>query len=238
MAKIWNPFWIEAIQTEFVPQINATVDVLEERLLANISEEDIEAESERLSDERWEESMSMPGTGDEDPGDFVDKAVSAGVSHYGLMIGIRQGIINLFAVALYHAFDQQTILFHRKNVLHPNEENNPELLRMSVFHCRLKKYGIDKKKLSSWAKIDELRLVANTVKHADGHSSRELREIRPDMFENPLLSSSTRLRCQVAQPVFQPLVGDGLYVSVQDIRNYRNRVVRFWEELVDYLKCG
>ncbi len=68
--------------------------------------------------------MSAPATGDEDPADFAEAAEQAGVSHYLLLDGIRQGMLNLFAAALYHSFEQQVMRFHRKQVLHPGEEND------------------------------------------------------------------------------------------------------------------
>ena len=153
MKKQWNPFWIDAIQTEFIPQINYIVDVLKERLLPNIRPVDIEAEAEKISDEKWEQFMSLPGTGDEDPADFSDKAQTAGISHYGLMYGLRQGMLNLFAAALYHCFEQQVMWFHRKNVLNIEEENDDKLFKLNVFRCRMRTYGIILEDFASWPKI-------------------------------------------------------------------------------------
>ena len=101
MTKVWDPFWISAFQTEFVPQLNAIVDALEKRLLPNLEEKKIELESNRITEEDWERFMSMPATGNEDPADFADRAQNAGIAHYTLMYGIRQGMFNLFAAALY-----------------------------------------------------------------------------------------------------------------------------------------
>lgn len=151
MARQWDPFWIEAIQTQFIPQINTIVDVLKKRLLPNIRPEDIEAEAEKISDQKWEQFMSMPGTGYEDPADFADKAQTAGISHYGLMYGIRQGLLNSF-------------------------------------------------------------------------------------FENPLLSDTRLFSGLSAMPIYQPLIGDGLYVSLNDIEKYRDNLVRFWHEFADSLQ--
>src|SRR5262245_19466365 len=36
--------------------------------------------------------------------------------------------------------------------------------------------------LAAWSTLDELRLVANTVKHANGHKCAELKSRRPDQF--------------------------------------------------------
>ena len=63
MAKVWDHFWTRLFLTEFAPQINAIVDVLEKRLLPNF--EGIEEESERIAKEAEERFMSMPGTGEE-----------------------------------------------------------------------------------------------------------------------------------------------------------------------------
>ena len=236
MTTIWDPFWISILQTEFVPQLNAIVNALEKRLLPNLEEKKIEAESDRIVEEDWERFMSMPATGNEDPSYFADRAENAGIAHYTLMYGIRQGMLNWFVAALYHAFDQQVMFFHRKNVLHLCEENDPNKFKWPVFQSRLKKYGIDIKNFASWSKIDELRLVANTVKHAEGNSSYKLREIRPDLFINPLFSQNP-FPLQGFDSVFQPLVGDDLYVSLQDIKDYCDHLVQFWKELVDVMQC-
>ena len=112
----------------------------------------IEEEAEKISDEKWEQFMSMLGTGDEDPADFADKAQTAGISHYGLMYGIRQGLLNSFAAVLYHAFEQKAMYFHRKNVLKIDEENDPKKIKISVFQERLKKLGV---KIEDFASLAE-----------------------------------------------------------------------------------
>ena len=89
MTKVWDPFWISALQTEFVPQLNAIVQVLEKRLLPNLEKEKIGEEADSIAEEDWERFMSMPATGNEDPADFADRAQNAGIAHYTLMYGIR-----------------------------------------------------------------------------------------------------------------------------------------------------
>lgn len=154
---------------------------------------------------------------------------------YGLMIGIRQGIINLIAAVLYHAFEQQGMFFHRKNVLNYNEENDPKLFTIPKFKRRLQHLGIKIDDLASWQKIEELRLVANTVKHAEGGSSHKLRDIRSDLFKDPNMSD---ISMYSAPPIFQPLFGDGLYLSLMEIEDYRDHLVRFWQVLANEMQPG
>lgn len=237
MAKVWDPFWIRAIQNEFVPQINALVDVLKERLLPTIDDNVIEAEANEITDREFERSISMPGTGDEDAADLAEMAEKAGISHFSLMHGIRQGMLNLFAASLYHTFEQQVMYFHRKNVLRKEEEDDERLFKMRVFRERLVEFGIELNHLPAWVTLDgELRLLSNAVKHADGCSARKLRQRRPELFRYPHQLHSISIPNAPPLPVFQPFVGDGLYVSLQDVEYYGDHVVQFWQELADQLR--
>lgn len=232
-ALVFNHhFWCSYFRREFVPQLQAIVEVLEKRTLPAFS--GIEQEAERVSAEAWDAFMSALGTGDEDPSEFAEATEQAAVSHYMLLDGIRQGMVNLFAAALYHAFEQQVMLFLRREVLDPREENNPKLFHLFEFQKRLKVRGLDVTSLASWGKVDELRLVANTVKHAEGESAQKLHELRPDMFERPQIAGIAF--ASRTPRVFQPLVGEDLYVSLDDVREYRDSVVNFWQELSDAME--
>ncbi len=196
----------------------------------------IEEEARAISEETWEAFMSAPGTGDEDPSDFAEAAEEAGISHYMLIDGIRQGMINLFAAALYHIFEQQVMLFLRKQVLDLHDENNPKLFQISEFQKRLKALAIDIKMFSSWARVDELRLVSNTVKHAEGKSAKELHQLRPDLFEHPKTIGLGLSFGKIVPRVFLPLVGEDLYVAITDVQQYRDALIDFWKELGDAMK--
>jgi len=230
-----NPdYWTRFFQREFAPQLRGIVDVLEKRLMPAF--EGIESEAEAVSQERWDSDMSAPGTGYEDPADFAEVAEQAGESHYLLLDGIRQGMVNLFAAALYHVFEQHVMFFMRKQLLHPSEDNDLRLLRLSEFEERLKTVGVDIRSFSSWPQIDELRLVANTVKHAEGKSARELQVLRPDLLEDPQVSTPGLSDLSTAFPVSLPLLGEDLYVQLADVRRYRDALLRFWHELADALR--
>lgn len=225
------PFWARVFKREFSPQLSAIVEALEKRTLPAF--DGIEKEAESVADKAWEGFMSSAATGDEDPADLAEASQEAGISHYVLLAGIRQGMINLFAAALYHAFEQQVMRFHRKQVLYPREENDPKLFNVPEFQNRLKGLGIDITRFSSWPKINELRLVAHAVKHAEGDSSQRLHRQRPDLFENPEMKKLGLSSGKLHPRVFFPLVGEDLYVSLADIKRYRDALVKFWKELAD-----
>lgn len=230
-----HTFWAYYFRQEFVPQLQALVDVLEKRLLPAFA--NIEEEAEKASQEAWEASMSAPATGYEDPADFAEDAQQAGVSRYILLDGIRQGMVNLFAAALYHAFEQQVMVFLRREVLALGEEDDAELFKLGELQKRLKAAGVDVAALSSWPTIDELRLVANTVKHAEGDSARKLHQLRPELFEHPQAGLGPAFRSATPR-VFQPLVGEDLYVSLRDVQRYRDAVIQFWTQLSESMETA
>lgn len=200
---------------EYIAQIEKITSLLSDCILPRFN--DIDEQSEKASDDAWQEAMGQPGTGEEDPSDFVDEAIEAGVSTYQLLSGIRQGMINFFAAAIYQCFEQQSKGFH---------SISPE--RFSLLQVNYKK------DVQAWNDInDELRLVANVAKHGafcknpqgKGCSARKLRKIRPDLFRPP-----------AGQPVtFHPIFGNELYVTIQDLNHFRDLVVNFWKEYTEIL---
>jgi hypothetical protein len=229
-------FWAHYFRSEFAPQLSAMVEVLEKRLLPAFA--NIEAEAEQVPQAEWDAAMSSPGTGDENPADFAEAAQDAGVSHYMLLDGIRQGVINLFAAGLYHAFEQQVLMFLRLEVLPWGKENDAELFKIDEFKKRLKEAGVDITALPSWTVVDELRLVANTVKHGEGASALQLHRLRPKMFHHPPVDFGPMTAAfQRATPrVFQPLAGEDVYVSLSDVQRYRDAVIAFWAELSEAME--
>lgn len=192
---------------DYISQIEKITSLLEGTILPKFN--DIEQQSERASEEAWEDAMNQPETEDCDPSDFVDAAVDAGVSTHQLVTGLRQGMINFFVAAIYQCFEQQLQEFH------------------SVNPCRFSLLRVCyKADVATWKEIHrELRLVANAAKHGKGKSSQQLRKIRPDLF-----------RPSAGEPVsFDPMFGNQLYVTIQDLRHYRDLIVTFWKEYTEIL---
>jgi len=98
--------------------------------------------------------------------------------------------------------------------------------------------GIDLSSLPSWGIIDELRLVANSVKHAEGKSAMQLRELRPELFSNPdlaeILAEWERYgRRQEPGPLLAPLAGEDLFVSENHLKAYADGARSLFEEIIE-----
>ena len=101
----------------------------------------------------------------------------------------------------------------------------------------LSHFQLDPKALPDWKTIDEMRLVANTVKHAEGKSAEELREIRPESFQHPdtkhmWLNDSS----QVTLPVRMPLAGDDLYVTEELCFRYSQAANQFFMDVAAHFE--
>ena len=223
-------FWIRQFRNDFIPAIERVVEVFLERLVPTFST--IESEAEKKTEEVYEELCSRPGDGETDLADLAEDAKNIGIDYYLSMKGLEQGILNACAVTLYHLFEQQLKLFHRKELLLPQEENDSLLFKHKEIKNRLKVHGISIEKFSSWPKLEELRLLANSIKHGEGKSSKDLFHVAPELFEPPSLKElGLGVGPMPNLGIFIPLLGDGIYVTQSHIHEYKFALKTFWEEL-------
>lgn len=196
----------------------------------NISEEADEVEREVY--ERL--GMSFDPDND-DPADSAEAAHDAGISFYIMADGMKQGTINLFTAGLYHLFEQWFFQFHRRELLTFREDGEMALVNWREAKERLLKlYKVDVETFSSWSKVNELRLIANTVKHADGGSCNELKKLRPELFLSPRLEKDGHAIDLVkVREVFHPLAGEDFYVSLEEFSKYVEAAKKFWDELAE-----
>jgi hypothetical protein len=90
--------------------------------------------------------------------------------------------------------------------------------------------------------MDELRLVANAVKHAEGSATRQLRTLRPELFSNPdyaeIYAEYEKHGIeQTMGPVFAPLSGEDLFVSEKLLREYAEGAKSFFGEIAAYFEA-
>ncbi len=167
---------------------------------------------------------------DADHADLAEVAEDARITHYQRLSESHQGILNLIAVAIYHQFEQQQITLVRRELLFDGSEDDPSKMNTETFVRLLQEAGIDPTAFGQWQKLTELRLVANVAKHAEGRSAAELEMVRPDLFVTPSIRGKSHELPQ-ARRVYQPLSGNDLMVTRDDINAYFEATLGFWEQL-------
>ena len=94
---------------------------------------------------------------------------------------------------------------------------------------------MDIKALDLWRKIDELRLVANAVKHAEGSGTNQLRVLRPELFSNPayvnIFPDLGKRAIEDAMPISAPLSGEDFFVTEDILREYAESAEAFFGEI-------
>ncbi|MGH7340150.1 MAG: hypothetical protein ACREKH_06640 [Candidatus Rokuibacteriota bacterium] len=174
-----------------------------------------------------------------DPADWAERAQDEALIYYQTMKNVEQGLINLYTVGLAHLLEQQLLFIHRRELLvFPDEEHEARLFKFELMKERLKAAGIDVETFVSWPRVEELRLLSNTAKHADGRSCAELKRRRPELFVKPLPGMpETNPELWVEHvAVYQPLMGEQLYVTAEVYEEYATAAKQFLTELADALE--
>ena len=219
-------YWADRFLRDFIPQIDAFADCLSVRVLPAFS--NIDEEGKQIAEERHQELLL--GYDDDDSGLRAELAQDHAITYYETMYGLRQGIVNMFAVGLWHLFEQQLAGFVRNAIRdYPADSTqNPDFAdTRSRLH---RKWSIDIARFHSFARVDELRSFANCAKHGDGPSCNRLRVLRPALFSLFGLEAGASLGFGRG-PVIAPLGGEHLYLTANDFKDYAEAVKAFWTEL-------
>lgn len=200
----------QSLIESFIPIVNYFSKVLSEKILPAFDNFGTEVEASHY--------------------DFYEDELDEYCCMERLRQGARQSVINLFAVALRHLYEQQVSQLVMQSLC-----NN--YYREANYKCDedvlIEVDEINIKSFRSWDKIVELKHVCNTVKHAEGDAAKKLESLRPDLFKTPFqddgFSGGKRL------PVRQPLNGDGIFLQEKDIQEYAWAIEDFWNEFIGKL---
>lgn len=190
--------WVNDYIIPVVNDLTARADAIEretyDRLSAAIN-------PERYTGDGWE---------------LAEQAFDMGLSFYETWSSMYQAALNLFTAGLFHSLEQRLAdLTHDGAIENPV----PDSQLSTVVDWYREHFEADLTTFASWNAINELRLVANAIKHGEGRSTDELRPLRPDLFQSPHLRNDPRFPV-VHWPIHLPLGGDGLYVTADDFKKY------------------
>lgn len=166
-------------------------------------------------------------------GDLAEAAEEVGIAFYETMVMLRQASINLYATGLFHLIEQQLADICNDGAITVPAPDDTKLADVANWYERHFHLRLDS--MPSWSAVDELRLVANTVKHAEGGSARQLRDRRPELFQDPIIRALLPDARGSKLPLSSPLAGD-LYVTEEIFREYSDAAKRFLKELIRYFE--
>ena len=197
--------------------------------------------ADQRGNEYYERMGQQPASEDFD-GDMsqlAEEAQDQAISWYMMMRSLRQTMLNLLAAGLFHMIEQQLAVlskdggFHLKPAL--DDTKIEKVAKWYRTHLRL-----DLATLPSWKLMDELRYVANAVKHGEGPATRKLRTLRPDLFIDPSVANFAPEFGKerfIEKDVAAPMAGEDMFVTEDILREYADGAKSFFQEVADYFKA-
>jgi hypothetical protein len=218
-----NRFWIEDV---FLPELAFLKGAITNRLLPAF--DTVSDEAAEVSRAAWSAACSQaPADG---LVDLAQETMRLGGDHYVMLENTRQGFVNLCAIAIWHLVEQQCLTLLRQEFRPRSRQHVAKDLTVEEFKRELRARGVELAQVSGWSDLEELRLVANVVKHAEGVSAGRLRTLRPAMFMHPDYRDSPPVLGEVhtTDEVYRPLSGTDLYLTDGDLLRYCGAADSFW----------
>lgn len=227
------------VRGALLPTVEAYGPTLLKDILPAFS--NLEKRADEVAEKEFERLGALPA-GEDCDGDMADAAEAAqdeGLTFYETMLAMRQATLNLFSVGLFHLVEQQLVMLC-DDASFPMKPPDTRLDLIATWYRR--HLRLDLRQLPNSATVDELRLLANAVKHGEGSTEKQkrerqqLREQRPELFEDPFTKKFfSRLR-RIEKPLRQPLAGDDIYVTEEIFAEYAAAAVGFFEALIAYFE--
>jgi hypothetical protein len=201
---------------------------MQERVFAAFTT--IEDEAERVAEEEFQRLASAHASDDGRADILADRARDKGVDHFMDLEFVAAGVTNLMTAGLYHTFWETRVrdwLLRRADLFRLSNAHRERVLRgdFGAVAKVLGDLGWHLEGHDFFADLDELRLVANTVKHARGDSA------------NRLFERNRRLFCPFDRMGEDEMIasyvpdGENLRVTEADFERYAEAVERFWRAL-------
>lgn len=170
-----------------------------------------------------EESLNQyfnPETGD--PSDFYEILNDKRID-FGLSLCEMNGYVALLAIAgLYHLWERKVIEFLFKEIAHRWKIQYLKITTFDDIKYNFLDYGIDLENLNCYPDLNELRLVANVIKHGDGNSLDELKKT------NAKILSDTGGLGEIHTGTWT-ISGVDLYPAQEHLDRYGDAVSQFWD---------
>ncbi|PZE20063.1 hypothetical protein [Paenibacillus xerothermodurans] len=193
----------------------------------------IEEEANEKAENRYAELGSYFNPEYDDPSDFAELAWEAGIEHLQMMALMRYNTKLMTISTLYQFWEQQIRKFlYEELTRHPNI--NPLKGQLFKDFCArgfgdirqvFEKCGVDIKGFDAYAKLNELRLLANLIKHGPGDSEDQLRKLRPDFFQD---DASDIDRMVFYRTTLNEIV---LEIDDEELGIYGESLIEFWEDI-------
>ncbi len=142
---------------------------------------------------------------------LADKAMDETLAFADMLVAMYFASVGLYSVGLFHLFEQHAADLPLQ-ILEAHAYSKEVKLKEVVDWLKTD-LSIDVEAFSTWPVIKELRLVANTIKHAEGGSATALRSCRPDLFIYPAEREKEVAQPRLPGPVYGNPCLEKIFIS-------------------------
>ncbi|MCM3079597.1 hypothetical protein [Brevibacillus invocatus] len=193
----------------------------------------IEEEAKEIAEKSWEELGRYFNPDYDDPADFAEHAQNEGLEYFEGMSLMEYNTRLMWVSTLYQFWEQQVRKFLFDEVGRWLRWTGNKPIKMKDF-CKngvvdiksvFNHLNFNIENMTMWGEINKLRLLTNTIKHADGGAATSLRAICPQYFYSEY---STVDLLELYNTTLNERV---LNVSDQDFIDFCDNLIKFWDEL-------
>ena len=221
---LWGP-----LKQGYIDDLTFIRDMFFERIQPIFA--NAEAEAKEYGNKLWNEVMSHPCSEGTciDLGDYADAIQDKEIERYNMLKLMHYRNLTSWICNMCQVWEQQLISFILNEAEAEGIHYAPAQIAKGFTFAKnvFERHQQPLEKLASWGKVCELRLLVNTIKHAEGTSEQMLRQLRPDFFVQNLLG----IDYDMTSVYHTTLLETTLAISETDFLTYYNALVQFWNEL-------
>ena len=208
--------FVEAVQTTVFPTFSG-----------------LNVKAKQVADQEFLRLSSEPvgSNSDGDASTLAEIAQEKGEVYYNTMHSLHCTSIALHTVGLFHLLEQKLCDCCRDASFGIDPPSDTKLDIVSKWYQQ--HFLLNLENLSQWKSINELRHLANTIKHGEGGSSKKLRALRPDLFEDPRLKDLMPdfPKLYTTSSIRLPIAGQDVFASEEIFSEYGTAVFEFINEI-------
>jgi len=215
----------EKLRSKYIDDLKHIKSFFDEKVYPIIATPDQEAEDYKkqlqndLHDQVFNENVN------EDLIYFIEESA---LKRFELLYLMRYLNICMWISCLCQTWEQQLLTFILSSANQYGIPYNVECMDLCFIKDVFKWHQQPITKLKCWKKIEELRLLVNVIKHAEGDSEKKLRVRRPDYFYR---ETTEREKVDLMKIFHTSLLEPTLSVSEKDFDDYYKALDAFWREL-------
>ncbi len=222
---LWGP-----MREKYKNEIRLIIDTYKNRISPVFN--NIESDADEIADKYYQSFAEAPSSGENAENEMANAAENAmevGLDYYQGISLMKYNNLAAWLVILYQYWEQQVRLFLFEEERHYFQIDIKTFCTNGINEIKehFKFHNEDIEKLSSWNKVDELRLLCNTIKHGDGKAAQSLKIIRPDLFK-PMRDIGGGDLLDLYKTTLNDVVLD---ISDDQMSEYGQSLLNFWDEL-------